>query len=155
MSAVPGGIVVFDYGLFAMRYPELAGSINATLAQQFFNEAQTYCDNTPCSPIPYCPPYQTERQTLLNMMTAHIIALNVPLNGNASSPLVGRIDSATEGSVTVHADMPNQPGAAAWYQQTKYGAAFWTATAKYRQMLYAPGPVRDFEPYVYGGYRGY
>src|SRR5262249_37816262 len=54
---------------------------------------------------------------------------------------VGRVASATEGSVSVTLEMPNQPAAAAWYLQTPYGASFWAATALYRTARYVPGPA--------------
>ena len=38
------------------------------------------------------------------------------------------------------------PGSAQWWQQTKYGAAFWAATSQYRGMRYVPGHnVRGFK----------
>jgi Protein of unknown function (DUF4054) len=144
------GVVVFDYSAWAARYPELASSVSQSLAQQYFNEAQLYCDNTPCSVIrDLCI-----RALLLNMVTAHIAALNAPLDGQPSSPLVGRINSATEGSVSVGTQLDMPPGSAQWYAQTKYGLAFWQATAQFRAMRYVPGPVPPVNPWGLG-YRGY
>ena len=91
---------------------------------------------------------------LLNMLTAHIAALNAPLGGQPSSPLVGRVSNATEGTVTVATDNQYPPGSVQWYQQTKYGAAFWAASAQYRTAIYAPGPRRSFEPPRFTGYFG-
>ena len=65
------------------------------------------------------------------------------MNGEAASPLVGRINNATEGSVTVGTDMGQVPFTAAWFLQTKYGAAFWQATAPFRTMQYVPGRSRE------------
>lgn len=142
-------VVVFDYSAWAARYPELSASVAEPLAQQYFNEAQLYCDNTPCSIVrDLCM-----RATLLNMVTAHIAALNAPLNGQASSTLVGRISNATEGSVSVGTQMDMPPGSAQWFNQTKYGAAFWQATAQFRAMRYVPGPVPPVNPWGFG-YRG-
>jgi hypothetical protein len=147
------GVVVFDYAAWALRYPELAASVPQPLAQQYFNEAQLYCDNTPCSPIRDWKP-GGERAMLLNMVTAHIAALNAPIGGQGSSPLVGRINSATEGSVSVQSQLDMPPGTAQWFAQTKFGLAFWTATAQYRTMRYVPGPVFDPDPWAAGfGYR--
>jgi hypothetical protein len=108
------GVVVFDYSAWAARYPELASSVSQSLAQQYFNEAQLYCDNTPCSIVRNL----CIRAMLLNMVTAHIAALNAPLNGEPSSPLVGRINSATEGSVSVGTQLDMPAGSAQWYAQT-------------------------------------
>lgn len=84
---------------------------------------------------------------LLNMATAHIAALNSPLNGQASSPLVGRITNASEGSVSVQTQFDVPPGSAQWWAQTKYGAAFYAATAQFRVMQYFPGPEYIPDPY--------
>ncbi|KWO67589.1 DUF4054 domain-containing protein [Burkholderia territorii] len=151
------GIVTFDYGTWSTRYPALAVTANATLAQLYFDEAQLYCDNTPCSPVQDL----TIRALLLNMLTAHIAQLNQPVGGvtaagttsgsdtpAAPSPLVGRITSATEGSVSVSTEMNVPPGSAQWFAQTPYGAAFWAATAAYRTMRYvAVPPPRNMDPY--------
>ena len=127
--------VVFDYSLWSLRYPELSGSVKAALAGAYFIESTLFLDNTDNSRVTDLG----QRAMLLNMLTAHIAALNAPLNGQPSSPLVGRITNATEGSVTVAAAMDLPPGSAQWFAQTKYGASFWAATAVYRTMLYVPG----------------
>jgi len=130
--------VQFSFVNWAARYPELA-QVGQPTAQAMFNEAQLYCDNTTTSIIPNCAPAYP-RTTFLNMLTAHLVALNSALNGTPSSPLVGRISNATEGSVTVATQNDYPPGSAQWFQQSKYGAAFWAATAQYRTMHYVPGP---------------
>ena len=130
-------VVVFNYSTWAIRYPELSASVPQSLAQEYFNEAQLYCDNTPCSII--CD--LAQRATLLNMVTAHIAALNAPIGGQASSPLVGRINSATEGTVSVQTQNDYGSGTVQWFQQTKYGSAFWAATTQFRSMRYVPGCV--------------
>jgi hypothetical protein len=146
------GVVAFDYVAWSTRYPDLATSISQPLAQQYFNEAQLYCDNTPCSPI-RDDSVGGQRSMLLNMMTAHIAALNAPLNGQASSPLVGRISNAAQGSVSVAAQNDYPPGSVQWFQSTKYGAAFWQATAQYRTMRYIASPGRSMDPYAGWGRR--
>ncbi|MDE3023344.1 MAG: DUF4054 domain-containing protein, partial [Pseudomonadota bacterium] len=120
------GTVAFDSVGFLARYPEFSTVPTATL-QAYFNEAGMYLNNTDSSPV-------TDfsvggiRYILLNMITAHIAALNSGVNGQAASPLVGRINSATEGSVSVTADMGAVTNTQAWYMQTKYGAAYWQAS---------------------------
>lgn len=128
-------VAVFSYPAWTSRYPELSG-IDATLAGEFFEEATAYLDNSatgvvPCDTVTYQP-----RLRFLNMLTAHIAELNRP----GGSQLVGRISSATQGSVSVSADMGPPSGSAAWYNQTKYGAAYWAATAQYRAFRYVPPP---------------
>lgn len=137
------GIVTFDYSAWILRYPEFA-TVSSALAQQYFNEATMYCDNTTCSPVQDV----TARAVLLNMMTAHISALNAPSNGQAASPLVGRIASAGEGSVNVSVELEGQIHGRAWFAQTKYGLAFWQATAQYRTAHYVPGKRRVTDPWA-------
>ena len=129
------GIVTFDYVAWSARYPEIAAYVPQATAQAYFNEAQFYCDNTPQSLITD-DSVGGQRSMLLNMVTAHIATLNAPLNGQPSSPLVGRISNASEGSVSVQTQNDYPPGTPQWWQQTKYGAAFWAATAGYRTMRY-------------------
>lgn len=118
---------VFDYKTWITRYPELS-AVYSEAAQLFFNEATLYCNNGPGTLIKD----DGERAIYLNMLTAHIASLNSPsLKGRAGENIVGRLSYAIEGSVT--ATFENlQPGSASWFVQTKYGAAFWQATAKYR-----------------------
>ena len=137
------GIVVFDNRAWAARYPELAASVPD--AQPFFDEACVYLDNTPCSPVRNWKP-GGRRAVLLNMLTAHIVALNVGLNCQPASPLVGRVTSASEGSVSVSTAI-TVPGSAEWFAQTKYGFAYWQATAQNRMMHYRPGRQPNLDPY--------
>lgn len=135
-------VVVFDYPSWIARYPEFV-AVAQPQAQRFFDEACIYCDNTPCSPIPIPP-----RDTYLDMLTAHIAALNGGLNQGGTIAagdgigVVGRISNASEGSVSIGTDYPMSGDGpnAAWYNQTRYGAAYWIATAQYRTFRYFVGP---------------
>lgn len=140
--------VVFSYQYWSNRYPELASSVAEPLATSYFSEATLYCDNSDASPVVDV----TVRTVLLNMLTAHIAALNAPLGGQPSSPLVGRINNATEGSVSVQTQNDYPPGSPQWYQSTKYGAAFWAASTPFRQAQYFPGCPRVMDPYAPFGY---
>lgn len=139
------GGVVFNYAKWALMFPELAASVGSDQAQGYFQIAQQYVDNTQSTIIPNLAPAFL-LTTFLNLMTSHVAALFAPsvnpANGqiNPSSPLVGRISSATEGSVTVQTDNQYPPGTVQWYQQTKYGAAYWAGSAQFRTMMYVPGP---------------
>lgn len=129
--------VTFDYALWTARYPEFSG-VQKPLAQLYFDEAGLYLANeesNPCFSAGILP-------TLLNMVTAHIAALNSIRNGQDPSPLVGRISSASEGSVNVSVEWKGSGSPSEeWWTQTKYGAAFWQATASYRQMRYFANPT--------------
>jgi hypothetical protein len=139
------GIVTFSYPVWAQRFPELAGSVSGGLANAYFAEAQLFLANTLCSPVQDVG----QRGLLLNLIVAHLAALNSGVNGQPSSPLVGRIASATEGSVSVSTDLQTPAGAAYW-AQTKYGLQFWQSTAALRTFRYAPRPVFPGPGYGYG-----
>lgn len=135
--------IAFDYAAWVARYPEFA-AVSQPTAQAYFNEAGLYCDNSECNPA--FPPGILP--TLLNMLTAHIAAINSGANGQGPVPFVGPITDATEGSVSVSADLgdvnagsPSQP----WYMSTKYGAAYWAATAQFRTA------VPTLRPTIVGG----
>jgi hypothetical protein len=140
-------VVVFNYANWIARYPEfttLYNSVDPTVvAPECFVEAQAYCNNTNGSPVSDIP----TRTLFLNMLTAHIVALNFGVNGQAPSQLVGRVSNAHEGSVGVTADMGKVSDFAAWFMQTKYGAAFWQASAQYRMMRYMP-PFRNAYDFI-------
>lgn len=131
------GIVTFDALTFLGRYPEFTAlnTSNAAALPACFAEAILYLDNSLASRVSQIE----QRQPLLYMLTAHIAALYFGVNGQNPSQTVGRVDSATEGSVSVSLDMGNVTFNAAWFLQTKYGASYWQATAKWRQMRFIPG----------------
>jgi len=135
-------VAVFDYSLWALRYPTLAPKVPEPLAAAYFIEAGLYLDNTDCSLVADVG----VRLTLLNMIVAHIAA------GNGATPageqgLVGRISSVTEGSVTISTEFKGFTGdLAAYFSQTPYGVQYWAATASYRTAHYVPGVQPAFGP---------
>jgi len=142
-----GAVVTFDYTAWSARYPEFNSTVTEVQANLYFAEAQLYLANDGSGPV--CdppPPAPSIQLALLGMLTAHIAQLNAGSSIQPVVPLVGRINNATEGSVTVGTDGLNLPGTAAWYTQTKYGLAFYQATAAYRTFRYRPGPRRVFDP---------
>lgn len=121
-----GVIATFNAENFLARYPEFA-SLDAPLLAQYFLEAGMYCRNDGGGPVS-----DLATQTMfMNMLTAHIAALNGGVNGQQPSQMVGRINSAGEGSVHIGLEMKSENGAA-WFMQTKYGAAYWQASLPYR-----------------------
>jgi hypothetical protein len=130
------GVVIFNPSVFAQRFPEFA-SVDPLLLADYFGEATLYLNNTICSPVSQIE----QRAPLLNLVVAHIAALYA-LKADGTTPqstLVGRINSATEGSVSVGTDMGPPSASAAWWDQTKYGAQFWQLTMPLRTMRYVPG----------------
>lgn len=136
--------VVFDPVSFKTRYPEFALVPDAYLAE-CFEDATLYLSNSDCSPVRDLD----RRRRLLYMLTAHIAQLSGALDlyaasGEGSSGgigQVGRIASATEGSVSVSFDYGQVSGSYAWFVQTPYGAAFWQATSSLRGFRYVPRPT--------------
>jgi len=88
------------------------------------------------------------QQMLMNMATAHIAQLNAPIDNEPAPNAVGRIKSFTQGSISADLEM-KQPGTDTedWWNQTRYGAAWWSATAGTRTMGYVPGIQPRFDPY--------
>lgn len=132
------GVVVFDIAEFRELYP----TINATDAQleDYFAMAETFLDNTNCSVVRDLK----ARKRMLYLLVAHIATLTgMAEQGNN---VVGRIGSATEGSVSVSLDYGTMGNNERWYLQTPWGAMYWQLTKKYRSAVYrlglAPMPVQ-------------
>lgn len=126
--------VVFNAAAFKLRYPEFSAVSDAVL-QGCFNDATLYLSNEDCSIVQDL----TKREQLLWMLTAHIAYLQGVLNpgGGGGFVPVGRMSSATEGSVSISSEY-NVPGTAAWFAQTQWGAAWWQATLSLRSFRYRP-----------------
>lgn len=152
------GIVVFDPAEFVAAWPDFTGLHNAQMANAF--SLATLVLNNSCGSI---VSDANQRMALLYMLTAHVAFLVYGSNdgtpGGIVPPpgIVGRIASATEGSVSVQAEYSSEVGQSeAWFIQTKYGAMFWQATSYLRTMHYigAPdsGPNGPGFPFQWGGF---
>jgi hypothetical protein len=137
--------ITFDYSGWKARYPEFSAVVEGA-AQGYFDEATLYWRNNGTSPNST----EESQRLFLNMLTAHIAALyaqsqGMPNPGGAqdANSLVGRVASATQGSVTVSTELnmvPSSSGMQAWLAQTKYGLSFWAATNAYRRFQFrVPG----------------
>ena len=122
--------VVFDKARFQAAYPEVQAG-DAQFAM-WFTQAESLLDNTDHSIVKKL----AEREMLLFLLLRHFAALS---ERAAQGGLVGRIASASEGSVSVSADMGAVGSNAAWYLQTPYGSTYWQLTAKYRRFRYVAG----------------
>lgn len=140
--------VVFDHATWVGLYPEFA-AVSAPMGQNYFNRATFLCQNNSQNPT-FCTPGMLE--SLLYLLTSHVAWLNAPrdasgnpaASGSPPPPIVGRINTASEGSVSVGADMGDANAGSpsqAWYMQTRYGAEYWAATAGVRTARYV-GAVR-------------
>lgn len=141
-----GVVVTFNYGTWVERYPEFS-HVTQAVAELYFAEAAMYQRNDGSGPIND----PARAAMLLNMLTAHIAQLNAPRKDGENAPeLVGRIQSAGQGSVNVSTEYPLTGGASqAWFAQTKYGAAWWQATAQFRTFRYRAPRPRNFEPFPF------
>lgn len=137
------GVVIFNPADFKARFPEFTSVADGVLSG-YFDRATLILCNTNQSPVRDL----TRRTLLLDLLVAHIAKLNATINGVKPGDLVGRINSAAEGSVTVSSDMGPVLNSQAWFVQTRYGAEYWTATAIYRTFRYRPGVSRP-APRVY------
>lgn len=129
------GTISFDYAAWIVRYPEMA-AVSATAAAAYFAEAGLYLDQGPTSAVRD----PVKRLLVSQMIVSHIASLATQAagGGGGSPGLVGRISSASEGSVSVSAAY-EVPGTAAWWSQTPYGASAYAATAICRTARFVPG----------------
>lgn len=142
------GIVVFDPAEFVAAYPAFATLSNLQMASAFA-VATIFLNNSCCSIVEDV----NVRQVLLYMVTAHVCALIYGENGNAPSGIVGRVNTAREGSVSVGAEYAaDMSMSEAYFSQTPYGAMFWQSTVAFRMGGYiTPGPSQA----CIGGLPGY
>ena len=132
------GIVQFDLSKFRKLFPKIIATDDQL--SMFFVEAGMYCNNTDKSIIKNLD----ERELLLFLLVAHIATLQQRID--SGNEAVGRVASASEGSVSVVLDNGQTKGSEKWYQQTAYGARYWALTKRYRSFFYMlgkfPMPVR-------------
>lgn len=132
-----GFVTTFDPAAFKAIYTQWSTLTDEQL-QAMFDIATLYFRNDGTSPARS----QATQNTLLNLLTAHMTQLIYGADpASGPSGIVGRINSASEGSVSVGVDYPSTPSNA-WFLQTPYGAMFWQATAAYRMTRYIAGRTR-------------
>ena len=141
-------VLAFDYTIFSTRFPELVpplGPVTEPMGILYWAEAGMYWPNNGTAPAGVT---DDQQRLLLDLLTAHIAGLNAALSGALPYNVVGRIGSASEGSVSIGVQLSLAPGGVLqeWYTQTKYGFQFWAMTAGFRLARYRPGPRRIFDP---------
>lgn len=138
------GIVTFSEAQFLMRYPQFSAFATATpgrLQMLFDDVTLLYINNTPSS---YVRDVKL-RELLIYLVMAHILQISgvlTPAGAGSTGSQVGRVSSATEGSVSASLDMGSTSANAAWWLQSQYGAEYWNATARFRTFRYAAAPSR-------------
>lgn len=138
-ACTSGAVATWDYALFQAQYPAFATAPPEATLQAYFDMAgEIWLRNDGTGPVRSA----TLQATLLNMLTAHLAQLFNGPDGTGATGIVGRISSASEGSVSVSTEFTGSENSA-WFLQTPYGAAFWQATAAFRTFArYIPGPAR-------------
>lgn len=129
--------VTFDPAAFKVLFPQFANAANVQL-DFCFAQACMILSNADNSPVQDT----TKRGVLLNLLTAHIATLAGLANVDPGPSPVGRVASASEGSVSASFDfnVPPNPGQA-YFAQTQYGASFWQMTISLRSMRYVSRPT--------------
>lgn len=131
-----GAIATLSVSAFLDAYPTFS-TLTPGQIEEAFSLATLYLRNDGTSPV-----RTVQQQTsLMYLLTAHLSQLMYGADGKGASGVVGRINSASEGSVSIGSDWPAS-ATSAWFLQTPYGANFWQATSAYRRMRYMPGPQR-------------
>lgn len=142
------GVVTFDANVFKAAYPVFS-TVDATALNLNFTYATFILNNT-CRSVVIDA---TVRETLLNVLVAHITALLQGVNGTPPSGVVGRVDSATQGSVSMTAEFLATLNAQ-WFLQTQWGAMFWQMTATFRGMRYINAPAQCYRDTIAGAWPG-
>jgi len=129
--------VVFVPADFIAAFPSFATVSNAALSMSFAiatTQLNNSCGSRVCD--------ANLRETLLNLLTAHITAMKDGENGQAAPGIVGRVNAATEGSVSVGAVMDtNGVYGKDYYAQSQWGLLYWMATAPFRTAKFIPAPL--------------
>lgn len=134
--------VTFDYQQWALRYPEFDSTVTQPQAQDYFDQATIYHANDGSGPVKD----EAQQRVLLYLLTAHLAQIYSGSSTTPLNPFIGPISSATEGSVSVAAQIPQIPGSSAWFALSKYGYNYWFATAPFRTARYRAVVPRQFNP---------
>ncbi|QHJ83906.1 MAG: hypothetical protein [Caudoviricetes sp.] len=130
-------IVVFDLTTFRAIYPEFS-NVSDTALPYIFEQAELYLDNTEYSLV--VDP--DKRGFLLYLLMAHLCYMRYGnASGSGGTGIVGRLASASEGTVSVGSDAGSVPFQYMWYTQSPYGMDYWQATKVYRMGTYYPGDL--------------
>lgn len=128
--------VTLDIPRFRAWYPRFGNVTNDAL-EPLFELACMGFDNSDFS----LESNLDKRERLLYLLLAHLAYGRYgDADGHGGGGAVGRIGSATEGSVSVSFDMgAGLPFDTVWYMQSEYGQLFWQLTKPYRLFAYFPG----------------
>lgn len=150
------GVVVFSATEFRTLFPQFAGAVPSdAILGGYFVDATIIVNNSCASVVDDA----NTRLRLLYLLVAHIAALApTSANGgpNSGAGAVGRVASASEGSVSISAEYAAEVSQSmAWFIQTQYGALFWQLTSPYRSFRYAAPAYCCGPGGAFAGRRGY
>jgi len=117
---------------FGVTTPQFNALAETQVTQLILPLAEQYCEGV-LRMTTNKPALQTQ---LLNLMVSHVAQLLFGSSTQPPSPLVGRISTASEGSVSVGVEFPTTPDNA-WFLQTVYGSMFWQLALPFRLGRYA------------------
>lgn len=158
LIAQPDAVIPYEDADFKALFPEFS-NCTPQQGQSWFLQAGALCANAASNPlVRQAGGSNWMLQQALYLLTAHIGYIDAPRdqNGNPTgqqgagsvSQVVGRISSASQGSVSVSTDMQAASTfSEAYFMQTKYGARYWELTKSIRTFQYfatptvVPGPV--------------
>lgn len=130
-------IVVLDISKFRAMFPEFSNLTDAQLPF-LFDQATDYLNNSEYSLVIDV----IKRERLLYLLIAHLAYVRYgDANDNGGSGMVGRLSSASEGSVSASSDAGQIEFRYMWYTQSPHGMDYWQATKVYRMANYYPGSV--------------
>ena len=145
-GTLPPPVVTFNWMTFRTWFPEF-GCLTEAQGQAYFDMAGLYCANSSQNPL-WCAGVLPQ---VMNLVTAHVAWLLAPrdANGNPASqgqppsPIVGRINSASQGSVSVGATLDGEMGSPSqmFFMQSRYGMLAWQAMAVGRVARYVANPT--------------
>jgi hypothetical protein len=140
-----GIVVTFNATNFQAMFPQFNTVSDAILTNFVLPFAQQIVRNDGGGPVSDA----VSQANLLNLAVAHICALLWGVNGQAPTPLVGRLTNATQGSVSLATEFTGYQNDA-WYNQTPWGAMLVRMMRPFVSAKYYP-PYRG-RRYPYVGY---
>lgn len=143
--------VTFDFPTWVGLFPEFSGLTAGQGTAYFTRATGTIIANSDTNPANA----DGNLSYLIYLATSHVAWLNCPKDaagmpsstGSLPPPIVGRISSVSEGSVSVSTEWPTGGDLSAqekYLMQTKYGAELWAALGQYRTARYLARPTAVF-----------
>lgn len=124
--------ISFDVADFKEKYPSI--TLSDDRLEFAFEQATMLLNNEKNGGV-QMP--DKKRKMLFYLLVAHLATLQSKID--SGNDAVGKVTSASEGSVSVSLDAGQTSFNKTFYQQTQYGAMYLALTAKYRSFLYTMG----------------